>query len=156
MKINLVKQLSGILSVVVIPAPIIWIFSPQETGQQHREALPCVVTIAVPTYPPLARAAHVQGVVHMKITTDGQRVTTAEVLDGPKVLAVPAQDNVQTWHFSPHDPTTFTVIYNFKLLAGGKGNTATPSVVLKLPAEVEVSDRPRETIDLAPDRSEKR
>jgi len=150
---NLTKRLIGILLLLITGATTAWLFSSRAAGQEPRQALPCVLTIGVPTYPVVARTAHLEGVVHIKITTDGRRVTLAEVQDGPKLLAIPAQDNIRTWQFSPHDPTTFIVTYRYKLVGVVKGDTSTPAVMLRLPAEVEVSAMPRETNDPALDKT---
>jgi TonB-like protein len=151
MKTNPRKWLKVISFLTVVVASSAWLFGAK--GQEARQALPTVITIAVPIYPAVARAAHVEGVVHLKISTDGHRVTTVEVQDGTKLLAVPAQDNVKTWQFSPHDPTTFVVTYRYKLVAQAKGDTSIPSVLLRLPTDVEVSAMPRETVDPAPDKT---
>jgi hypothetical protein len=43
----------------------------------------------VPLYPPLARVANVEGVVHLKVTTDGHRVVDAHVEDGEACWLLP-------------------------------------------------------------------
>jgi len=122
-------------------------------AQESKVALPRVASAAVPLYPPLARAAQVQGVVHVKITTDGQRAVTAHAEDGPKLLAAVAEENARTWQFAVHEPTTFTVTYHYKLVPGMKGNPDNPEVVLRLPTEVEVRTLPMPPIvDPSPDK----
>lgn len=110
-------------------------------GQEPKAALPRVVAIEVPFYPPLARVAHVEGVVHIKITTDGHRVVATHVEDGHKLLAAAAEQNARTWQFATHEPTTFTLTYKYKLLTEWTGDPESPTVVLRLPTEVEVSIR---------------
>jgi hypothetical protein len=97
---------------------------------------------AVPLYPPLARAAGVQGDVHVKLTTDGHRVVAAQAQDGHKLLASAAETNARTWEFATHEPTSFTVTYHYKLDARLQGNPNNPTVVLRLPTEVDVSTEP--------------
>jgi len=80
-----------------------------------------VARAAVPLYPPLARAARVQGVVHLKVTTDGHRVVATHVEDGNKLLADAAEENARTWEFATHDATTFTMTYHYKLDPKFKG-----------------------------------
>ncbi len=111
-------------------------------AQDSKVALPMVAGAAVPLYPPLARAANVQGVVHVKITTDGHRVIATHVKDGHKLLATAADENARTWQFATHDPTTFTVTYHYKLDAKLKGNPNNPTVILRLPTEVEIFSLP--------------
>ncbi len=112
------------------------------TTQNLKVTLPMVAGATVPLYPPLARAANVQGVVHVKITTDGHHVIATHVEDGPKLLATAAEENARTWEFATHDPTTFTVTYHYKLDAKLAGNPNNPIVILRLPTEVEVSSAP--------------
>jgi hypothetical protein len=110
-------------------------------AQQSSVALPMVASAQVPLYPSVARLANVEGVVHLKVTTDGHRVISTQVEDGHKLLSAPADENVRTWRFSLHEPTTFTVTYRYKLVENWKGDPYNPTVVLRLPAEVEVSTR---------------
>jgi len=111
-------------------------------AQSSKVALPMVTGAKVPFYPPLARAANVQGVVHVKVTTDGHRVIATHVEDGHKLLASAAEENARTWEFATHDPTTFTVTYHYKLDAKLKGDPDNPTVILRLPTEVEISRVP--------------
>jgi len=67
-----------------------------------------VASAQVPLYPPVARLANVEGVVHLKVTTDGHHVVSTQVEDGHRLLAALAEENVRTWQFSLHEPTTFT------------------------------------------------
>jgi outer membrane biosynthesis protein TonB len=109
-------------------------------AQQSGVALPMVASAQVPLYPPLARVANVEGVVHVKVTTDGHRVVSTQVEDGNKLLAAAAEVNAKTWQFSLHEPVTFTVTYTYKLLTTEwKGNPNNPIVVLRFPTEVEVA-----------------
>jgi hypothetical protein len=100
-----------------------------------------VASAQVPLYPAVARLANVEGVVHLKLTTDGHRVVSTQVEDGHKLLAPLAEENARTWQFSLHEPTTFAVTYTYKLVDDWKGDSNNPTVVLKLPTEVEVSTR---------------
>jgi TonB family protein len=116
-------------------------------------ALPVVGGAAIPLYPPLARAAHVQGAVHVKITTNGDHLIAAQAEDGPKLLAAAAEENARTWKFFAHAPATFTVTYHYKLVPGMKGKPDNPEVVMRLPTEVEVRTLPMPPIaDPSPDR----
>jgi hypothetical protein len=120
---------------------------PASGAQDHRG--PPATNIGVPFYPPLARVANVEGVVHVKVTTNGSRVTTAHAEDGPKVLADAAEENVRTWRFLTHDPITFTVTYRFRIVNDIKAGQDNPRVVLQLPREVEVDiQRWPRTVDM--------
>jgi hypothetical protein len=151
MKNNFLNRFLRFVPFVFILVPIAFSVA---VAQESKVALPRVAGAAVPLYPPLARAAHVQGVVHVKLTTDGQRAVTAHAEDGPKLLAAAAEENARTWQFAVHEPTTFTVTYRYKLVAGLKGDPDNPEVVLRLPTEVEVRTLPMPRIvDPTPDKS---
>ena len=109
--------------------------------QQPSVSLPMIASAQAPLYPPVARHANVEGVVHLKITTDGRRVIATHVDDGHKLLATAAEENARTWQFSLHEPTTFRVTYTYKLVNEWKGDPNNPAVVLRFPTEVEVSTR---------------
>jgi hypothetical protein len=140
MTTNLVKQFGTILllwlaAITSLPSFLV-------KAQESKVAPPKVTTIDVPVYPPLARAAHVEGIVRIKITTDGQRVTATQVEDGHKLLAAAAEENAKTWHFAAHEPATITVTYRYKLMAGLKGDPSSPTITLRLPNEVQISTVP--------------
>ena len=60
------------------------------------------VVNVVPVYPPLARAAHVEGVVILETVIDASgNVTSARVLRGYPMLDQAALDAVQQWKFTP-------------------------------------------------------
>jgi TonB family protein len=62
------------------------------------------VNAAMPSYPPIARAAHVEGTVNVRfeIGDDGQ-VTGPEVLDGPPMLRNSVLNALKTWSFPKED-----------------------------------------------------
>lgn len=109
------------------------------SGQKPGVVLPHVVHTDVPYYPPLARAAHVEGVVHVTVTTDGQKVVAVHVEDGPKLLQEATERTVQSWGFFKHEPTSFEVTFNYKLADDIHLNPNGPTVVLRLPTDVEVA-----------------
>ena len=78
-----------------------------------------------------------------------RKVIATHVEDGHKLLAAAAEENARTWEFATHDPTTFTVTYHYKLDAKLKGNANNPTVVLRLPTEVEISTLPMPPLDAA-------
>ena len=130
MKISLLNQIIFILFLVNA-----------STGAQApglKVALPMVAAASVPLYPPLAHSANMEG-VHVRVTTDGQRVQSAHAEDGPKLLAAAAEENARTWQFAVHEPTTFTVTYKYVLTTKWNSNPNNPVVVLRLPTEVEIS-----------------
>jgi hypothetical protein len=112
--------------------------------QSSRASLPAVIAAATPIYPIGAHTANIQGVVKIKISTDGHRVINAAVEDdgGNPALARSAQENATSWQFANHDPTSFTVTYRYILLTklpDIKSAALNSKVVLRFPTDVEVS-----------------
>ena len=111
--------------------------------QQSKVSLPTVIGAAVPLYPIGPHTVNIQGTVHVKISTDGQRVIDAKVESdgGNPALGKAAQENAMTWRFSMHEPTTFTVTYRYILVAKVKGirsNALNAKVILRFPTDVQV------------------
>jgi len=97
--------------------------------QVPSEPLPEVIQHDNPTFPQIARTAHVSGEVHVKVTTDGKSVTEAVAESGPPLLRRAAVDNTRTWKFVAHTPGTFEVTFDFRFLADKTTFLAEPGVV---------------------------
>ena len=99
----------------------------------------------MPVYPPLAPAARIQGVVVLRISTDGKHVVTFDAESGPAHLVQTAKDNVKTWEFEQHNPTSFEIQFRYRLIGyhcetGCKCySDEKESVLLQLPTSVELS-----------------
>ncbi len=108
--------------------------------------LPVVKSGEMPFYPTLANAARIQGDVHLRVTTDGSGVASVVVESGSPMLAKAAQENVRTWGFQPHEPTSFPTLFAYHLLAEPNCNTdksGKGEVHLNLPTPVEITTNPR-------------
>jgi hypothetical protein len=127
-------------------------FAPFGTVEQEAKGIaPQVLSIGVPYYPAVARAAHVEGVVHIEVATNGETVAAARIADGHKLLATFAESNARTWTFVKHEPTKFILTYHYKLVGHLEHNKGYSEVVLRLPDEVEISAVPLVLSDPAPD-----
>jgi TonB family protein len=123
------------------------------------QKLPVVKLGEMPFFPPQANAARIQGDVRLRVTTDGSGVASVVVESGQPMLAKAAQDNVRTWKFEPHEPTSFSTLFTYHLLAepncvGDKSGNG--EVHLKLPTQVEITTnargacyRPDDELDLS-------
>ena len=115
------------------------------SGTQARAPVPKVVSAQVPFYPAILQKAHFDGVVRLRIWTDGRRPSTIKEIDGQPMLLRAAIDNIKTWEFEQHSPTVFEASFHYRLLpatcdaACNCDSTERPSVLLHLPTEVEVS-----------------
>ena len=107
--------------------------------EQSSLAYPMVMHADVPLYPPGARTASVEGVVTVKVTTDGHRAIRTEVEGTANpLLSRAAEENLRTWEFTLHDPVIFTTTYRYVIADNIDSRLNNPTVVLKLPTEVEV------------------
>jgi hypothetical protein len=106
------------LSIITLAVLLPLFFAPFATPQDSLDPLPKVIQHANPTYPPLARQTRIQGDVRVKLTTDGESVTSSEGVDGHKLLIAATVDNVRTWKFARHNPATFFVTFRYKLNSG--------------------------------------
>jgi hypothetical protein len=116
------------------------------SGQDEKTALPSLISGAIPLYPPLARTAHVQGIVRLHISTDGKRVS-AVVSSGPPMLIKAAEANVRTWEFKVHNPTTFDATFRYTVLPESACELDNGTVVLHLPTEAEITVKGVQTCD---------
>jgi TonB family protein len=98
----------------------------------------------MPFYPPLARQAHIEGDIRLRVTTDGLGIASVVVESGQPMLARAAQDNVRTWKFASHEPTVFFTRFSYRLTSEETCEHDEPNngeVVLKLPTEIHVTSR---------------
>jgi hypothetical protein len=96
----------------------------------------------MPFYPALPKMALIEGEVHLRVTTDGSAVASVTVESGQPMLARAAQDNVKTWKFEHHEPTSFLTVFSYHLLTEFKCDPDKPNngdVHLELPTEVEIT-----------------
>jgi len=134
-----------------------------QEAPQPAQKLPLVKSGDMPFYPQLPRIAQIEGEVHLRITTDGLAVASVTVESGPPMLAKAAEENVKTWKFEPHKPTSFPVLFSYHLDKEMVTYSCDPdipddgTVVLKLPREVDITSHlrirdchdPNEGLDLS-------
>lgn len=81
-----------------------------------------------PVYPPIAKAAHIQGtvVLNLRIGATG-RIETIKAISGPAMLRQAAIDCVEQWTFHPFQkdgvPAIAAAQYNIIFALGDQGNT---------------------------------
>ncbi len=108
----------------------------------------CPKHIETPIYPPLARAARIEGKVTLKVTIDANgNVYNAEVADDPahqarEMLVQSAFDNMMRWTFEkpPAAPFTQLIVYQYKFDRSLPANDNNPitQVHIDLPDRVTV------------------
>jgi len=112
-----------LLSILVLPGLFVM-------AQEPEKPPPNVVEHAEPGYPSLARMARIMGDVRVRFTTDGQSVISAEAETGHELLRQFAVENVRTWKFAAHDPSTFHVTFRYKILSNENYVVFLPSPVV--------------------------
>ncbi len=78
--------------------------------------------------------------VVLQVATDGHQVVDVKLTSGHPLLAPDAINNVRTWKFADHAPTTFAVKYFYVNEGHFKRDKATKcSAKMELPSQVTVS-----------------
>lgn len=86
------------LAVLLVGVCLTWAV----VAQQPNPNSPEPITQVPPVYPPIAKAAHVAGVVTLEITIDKTgHVRTAKTISGPPMLQGAAIDSVKQWVYKP-------------------------------------------------------
>lgn len=146
------QQLSFVGGITRIALVLLFTSAVSSEGDRQRgHDLPVVTEAAVPFYPAVARMAHVDGVVRLQVSTDGEAVSRVEVLEGQVMLARAAKENVKTWRLKWHARTTFEATFRYTLLPDLVCEADNPTVLLRLPLEVEVTAKGVKTCDPATD-----
>ena len=70
-------------------------------------------------YPTVARNAHVQGMVVIRVKLDDQgKVVDATAISGSEFLVRDSIENAKKWRFKPNTQKSAAIIYNFTLPGG--------------------------------------
>lgn len=78
------------------------------------EVTTTVTKAEVPFYPPLARAASVQGIVVAEVTTSGEAFGAIKIVSGHPLLSAAVTENLRTWVLVKSPTTTFRVTYTLQ------------------------------------------
>jgi hypothetical protein len=116
-------------------------------AQKPDQEIPLLTTGAMPLYPPVAVHARIQGVVKIRVKTDGRKVASVETVSGPPMLAKAAIANIHTWEFSEHKPTTFLTTFEYVIEEPSECSYRNAISLLKLPLEARISTKGLMTCD---------
>lgn len=123
-------------------------FGPGADRQQRAAAVvPEVISAELPVYPAIFLQARIEGVVVVRLTTDGSRVANVDVVSASsKFFQDPAVAAafVKSWRFAPHAPAIFESRLRFSVrlpdppcLDNDRNPTYTAHLPTELTAEVE-------------------
>jgi len=118
-------------------------------AQKPEPELPLVIAGKMPLYPLTALHVGVQGVVKIKVTTNGKKVTALDAESGPAMLVKFAKEDILTWEFTEHKPTTFVTTFEYAIEEPAQCYFSNSVAVLKLPLEVHISAKGLKTCDPA-------
>jgi|SRR5665213_554588 len=107
------------------------------------EVTTTVTKAGVPFYPPLARAALVQGIVVAEVTTSGEAFGAIKIVSGHPLLSAAVTENLRTWVLVNSPTATFRVTYLYKIADTCKGK---PAVAMELPTSVSICSPPNPPI----------
>jgi hypothetical protein len=116
-------------------------------AQQEPCGLRTMTETAAPFYPPIGKAAHVEGNVILLVAfkTTGE-VAEIENVNGPKILQGAAIAYVHGWHANDYTgPRTCPIVIRFRLLP--QGDSTTPTVVRLDLQHVTISAPPPPPLD---------
>lgn len=130
----------SLLSIPMIAIFVPTLFSHWTGHAETQEPAPIVLDARVPFYPHEAVSMGIEGLVHVKATTDGHHVISAHAQEDLKLLSIAAEENAKTWHFGAHTPLTFTIRYRYRL--SDECGHDNPKVTMRFPTEVEVCQSP--------------
>jgi len=126
----------AILSFGPVPEEVPW--HPRAYEEDFPQDRPFPIEMALPKYPPAARALDAQGVVIVAVTVSAGEVTLAEVQYGDPVLIEEAVEHVRSWRFSTDVNTSFSVEYEFRLEKRPMNEGRNPVIEMRLPFYVKV------------------
>ncbi|MCP4539503.1 MAG: TonB family protein [Chloroflexi bacterium] len=126
----------AIISFSPVPREVPW--HPISYEKDFPQDRPFPIAMALPKYPPAARALDAQGIVIVGVTVSAGEVTRAEVQYGDPVLIEEALANVRTWRFSPEVNTSFSVDYEFRFEKRPMNEGRNPALEMRLPYFVKV------------------
>jgi hypothetical protein len=132
MNVSRLAAFTTVLALCVAASPAL------AQGPQPESVLPVVNSAKMPLYPHLARLARIEGTARMQVWTDGTSVVKVEGNGAHKLLLTAAEENLRTWRFYPHKPTSFTVTFVYSLEQPEVFGFVNPSIVLQLPTRVEI------------------
>ncbi len=108
----------------------------------------CILSLAVPNYPPLAQQARIEGIVKIRISINEKGdVVDATAFSGHEMLKHQAVENVKTWKFAPTPGAKVLELFmTFLYSIEGREIPMTPRkcahITMDLPTRVEITAPP--------------
>lgn len=118
-------------------------------AQASEQEAPLVISGKMPFYPLVALHARIEGVVKIKVTTDGRKVISLDVESGPPMLVAAAKESILSWEFVKHTPMTFLTKFTYAIEGPDQCMFSNGTTVLNLPLDIRISAKGLKTCDPA-------
>jgi outer membrane biosynthesis protein TonB len=113
-----------------------------QASLSQKPVTPILVSASLPTYPPIWRAAHIQGNVVAFVTIKNGVVVGTKILSGENHLDVSTIANLKTWQFEDGVNATITVTYTYEILGEPTEERTNPEVEILPNLDVRITARP--------------
>jgi hypothetical protein len=97
----------------------------------------------MPSYPAMARVAHVTGKVEVTIK-NGLVVQTEQKSSAHPILINATLENLRTWRFRPDTSAKFSVTYVYEL-EKKRSSSGNPRIEMQLPYRIKITAQPPQT-----------
>jgi hypothetical protein len=108
--------------------------------------LPVVTHADVPSYPPMARIAHITGTVQIEVTIKNGVMAITEVKSpAPPILVNATLENLKTWKFASDANAAFRITYIYEVEREGTALPGNPRIEMQLPNLIKITAQPPKT-----------
>jgi hypothetical protein len=114
--------------------------SAQNPSSQH--PIPILTGAALPTYPPIWRAAHLTGKVVAAVTVKDGRVVGVNQTAGDPYLFDTTMQNIKTWVFESGTEAVFTVTFTYRMTSEETEERTNPKVEMLPSLDVNITASP--------------
>jgi len=134
---------------VVVAVIVLGGISSSAFPQQTDHVVPLVAAANAPLYPRMALVARIQGVVTIEVTTDGKKAVSFDAESGPPMLVKAAKQEILTWKFYEHKPTTFVTRFEYLIEEPAGCGFSNGTSVITLPLQVRINAKGLKSCDPA-------
>ena len=144
-------KVCGWISLLLVPLSGI----AQSTSSQPAPAPPLLIMADLPSYPAIAKAAHITGWLRMRIVVAKGKIEKVDVLatearddrshvfsNGSRLLTEPTLEKLKSWRFQQSADKTLVVTYTYNISGTETDETTNPKVETLPSLNVTVNARP--------------
>jgi outer membrane biosynthesis protein TonB len=122
-----------------------------ESRSAHDQRTPIVISLNVPTYPPVGISAELEGEAKIAVRVEKGKVTNATVVSATRqFFGSAAAKDVQSWKFEKAYTGRFEVVFTYVLESERTAEIENPHIEMELPARVVVKAKKMKPVRLGP------